>query len=166
MWNPFARKDAIPPEPQISPFPMSLDDVYAAIEPYMRDEKPMDFFFEYYIMEVIGALPRESAEALDEFVEENAEAFEAGDWRSEIFTGFGLPETIDIAILDVWYRQSGPARQQADRHYAQRFAIDFSAEYFSYDGELDFLADGELEAAKARIAAYADTPPDPGLITW
>ncbi|MDH4139940.1 MAG: hypothetical protein OEV43_05150 [Coriobacteriia bacterium] len=165
MWNPFARKSESPREPQMSPFPMSPDGVYSALEPYMRDEKPMDFFFEFYIMEVVGALPPETAEALDEFVKENAEAFDTGDWRSEVHSGFGLSDTIGIAILDLWYRKSGPARQRVDEYYAQRFAIDFSAEYFSDDGEIDMWPEGELEAAKARIAAHTDTPGDPGLIT-
>jgi|GEM_PF-1882753 len=164
MWNPFARKSEAPQESQVSPFPTSLTEVYAALEPYMRDEKPMDFFFEFYIVEVVGALPPESIEALDEFVKENAEAFDSGDWRSEVRTGFGLSDTIDIAILDLWYRKSGDARQQVDEYYPQRFAIDFSAEYFSDDGELDVWPDGELAAAKSRIATHADAPIDPGLI--
>ncbi len=161
MWNPFARKSESVLGTQATPFPETLAEVYSALEPYMADEKPMDFFFEFYICEVVGALPRESAEALDEFVKENAEAFDSGDWRSEVCTGFGLSETIDVAILDLWYRKSGPERQRLDPYYAQRFAIDFSAEYFSYDGELDVWSDGELEAARARIAAHADTPSGP-----
>ncbi len=162
MWNPFARKSDSPRDLQSSPFPTSLDDVYSALDPYLRDEKPMDFFFEFLIMEVIGALPRETVKALDEFAGENAEAFETGDWRSEVRVGFGLSDTIDVAILDLWYQNDGVARQLVDRYYPWRFARDFSAEYFSNDGEIDEWPEGELEAAKARIAAHTGTPTDSG----
>ncbi len=158
MWNPFARKSDPLRESAVSPYPMSLEDVYSAMEPYMADDKAMDFFFEFYIMEAVGALPSETVEALDEFTRENAEAFETGDWRSEVHDGFGLSDTIDIAILDVWLQNSGPARQQVDASYPWDFAKDFSVEYFSNDGEIDEWADGELEAAKARIEAGFDTP--------
>ena len=67
MWKPFARWGRSPRDLQPSPFPTSLDAVHSALAPYLRDEKPMDFFFELLIMEVIGALPRETAKALDEF---------------------------------------------------------------------------------------------------
>lgn len=160
MWNPFARRGRSPRDLQASPFPTSLDAVHSALAPYLRDEKPMDFFFEFLIMEVIGALPRETAKALDEFTRENVEAFETGDWRSEVRVGFGLSDTIDIAILDLWYQNDGVRRQQVDRYYPWRFARDFSAEYFSNDGEIDEWPEGELEAAKARIAAHAGAPTD------
>jgi hypothetical protein len=165
MWNPFARNGNSPQDQQTSPFPLSLDDVYAALEPYLRDEKPMDFFFEFLIMEVAGALPPQTAKALDEFVFENAEAFDTGGWRSEVRAGFGLTETIDIAILDRWYENDGVARQRVDGNYPWRFAAEFAAEYFSIDCEIDEWDEGELEAARARIAARCDTPPGPGWAT-
>lgn len=158
MWNPFARRGGSPRDLQPSPFPTSLDAVHSALAPYLRDEKPMDFFFEFLIMEVIGALPRETVEALDAFTRENAEAFDTGDWRSEVSIGFELSDTLDVAILDRWLQESGPARQRVDAYYPLHFARDFSAEYFSIDGDLDEWSDGELEAARARIAAHDGAP--------
>lgn len=153
MWNLFGRKSESPQVQQASPFPLSLSDVYAAIEPYMNQEKPMDFFFEFYIMDVVGVLPQKAVDALDEFVAENAEAFEAGSWRSEVTIGFELSDTIDIAILDRWLEKGGPARYEVDPYYPLRFATDFSAEYFSYEGTIDEWSKESLAAAKARIAA-------------
>ncbi len=165
MWNPFDRKGDSPQVRQTSPFPMSLTEVYSALEPYMNQEKPMDFFFEFYIMDVIGMLPRETVDALGEFVLENAEAFETGDWRSEVIVGFELSDTIEVAILDRWLQKDGPARLEIDAYYGLRFATEFSAEYFSYDGEVDEWSDESLAAAKARIAAHVDTPTDRGPIS-
>jgi hypothetical protein len=164
MWNPFGRKGEPPQVQQTSPFPLSLSEVYSALEPYMSEEKPMDFFFEFYIMDVIGVLPPETVDALSEFVVENAEAFETGDWRSEVIVGFGLSDTIDVAILDRWLQNSGPARHEVDAYYAPRFAIDFSAEYFSYEGEIDEWSDESLAVAKARIAAHRERPTSRGPI--
>lgn len=158
MWNPFGRKSESPQVQQTSPFPLSLSEVYSALEPYMNEEKPMDFFFEFYIMDVVGVLPPETVDALDEFVMENAEAFEAGDWRSEVIIGFELSDTIDIAILDRWLQKGGPARYEIDAYYPLRFATDFSEEYFSYEGDIDEWSDESLAAAKARIATHAETP--------
>ena len=156
MWNPFNRKSESPQVQQASAFPMSLSEVYSALEPYMNEDKPMDFFFEFYIMGVVGVLPTETVDALNEFVMENAEAFETGDWRSEVVVGFELSDTIDVAIMDRWLQDSGPARHVVDTYYPLRFAIDFSAEYFSYEGDLDEWSAESLAAAKTRIAAHAD----------
>jgi hypothetical protein len=106
MCNPFTRKQESSQAQETTPSPLSLDAVSSWPEPYLHDGKPMDFFFEYHIMEVIGVLPRETVEALDAFVREHAEAFETGDWRSEVCVGFELPETIDVAILDRWLHES------------------------------------------------------------
>jgi hypothetical protein len=165
MWNPFGRKRKSHNMQQTSPFPLSLSEVYTALEPYMNAEKAMDFFFEFYIMDVIGVLPPETVDALDEFVRENAEAFETGDWRSEVIVGFELSDTIDVAILDRWLQNGDPARNEVDAYYPLRFATDFSAEYFSYDGDIDEWSDESLAAAKARIAAHKDPPKDRGPFT-
>lgn len=89
--------------------------------------------------------------------------------RSEVIVGFELSDTIDIAILDRWLEKGGPARYEVDPYYPLRFATDFSAEYFSYEGTIDEWSKGSLTAAKARIAAYAHTPAGRGPIsqlTW
>jgi hypothetical protein len=87
MCNPFTRKQESSQAQETTPSPLSLDAVSSWPEPYLHDGKPMDFFFEYHIMEVIGVLPRETVEALDAFVREHA-------------------ETIDVAILDRWLHES------------------------------------------------------------
>jgi hypothetical protein len=153
MWNPFARKSE-PQAPQFPPFPESLDDVYSLLAPYMKDERPMDFFFEFYIMEVIGALPAQSIAALDAFSAEHGDIFATGDWRAEVRTSLNLSDTIDVAILDLWYRNSDTVREQGDKYHPWHFAINFADEYFADDSQVDVWADGALEAAKARIARH------------
>lgn len=148
----FGRKNYEPPE--MPPFPASLDEVHDAIAPYMAQKRPLDFFFEFYVMEVIGQLPPETIAALDSFSNEYPDIFETGDWRSEVRSGFELSDTIDIAILDLWYRNSEIALQRGTVYHPWHYAINFADNYFADGSQVDVWPGDALEAAKERIAAH------------
>ena len=46
--------------PEMPPFPMNYDGVVRLLAPYHKQGRPLDFFFEMYIVSVIDELPEES----------------------------------------------------------------------------------------------------------
>lgn len=147
MWNPFARKKE---EPQIPPFPKTLEQAEAIFFAYARDERPMDFLFEFYVMDVIGELPAETRAALDQL---GTEVVNTPDWRSMVREDLHLSETFDIAALDLWYRNSDSLREQGESYHPWEFAIELADQYFADDSHVDVWPEGALEQAKERIAA-------------
>ena len=89
--------------PVMPPFPSSLDELYGTIAPYHRDQRPLDLFFEFLIVDVLGLLPEATQKALDEFITKHPSLFAAtnGDWRAGVRQMLHLSETIDIAIQDL-----------------------------------------------------------------
>jgi hypothetical protein len=152
MRNVFARRRQR--EPELPPFPSKPEEFKGLLVAYARQQRPMDLFFEFYIMEVIGQLPAESLAALDSFAAQNPKLVADGEWKAMVRRDLRLSETIDIAILDLWYRNSEIAGQQGITYHPWHYAINFSENYLAEDSQVDVWPDGALEAAKARIAEH------------
>lgn len=145
MWNPFARKKA----PQSPAFPVTMDEAEDIFVAYLRNEVPMDFFFEFRVMEIIGALPEPTVSAIDSL---GADVFEDSDWRTAVCEDLELSETFDIAVLDLWYRNVDILAARGEDYHPWEFARDFEDQYFADDSLVDVWPDGALDEAKARIA--------------
>jgi len=64
-----------------------------------------------------------------------------------------LSDTIDVAILDLWYRNREHFAGDDGVIDADWFANIFIDEYYKEGSKVDVWPEGALEAAKMRIAA-------------
>ncbi len=118
---------------------------------------PVDFFFEQYILDVLGELPVATSHKIQAMDLKKIFKTRSNDWRQSVREVLHLSETIDIAILDLWYRNQDIARAKMVKYAPQQFAMDFVDEYMKEGSRVDVWAPGALVAAKARIAQQRAT---------
>jgi hypothetical protein len=116
----------------------------------------MDFFFEMFVVQTIGALPEQTRSALGEFGTKHASFFEAfgGSWVETVVGAMSLSDTIEVAIQDMWLRNAENARQQGWDYHPWHYAANFIDEYLKEDSKVDVWTEGSLAQARQRIAAW------------
>jgi hypothetical protein len=141
--------------PVMPPFPSSLEELYRTIAPYHQDQRPIDLFFEFLIIDVLGLLPEATQKALDDFATKHRSFFAAtkGDWRAGVRQLLHLSETIDIAILDLWFQNSRKALEQGWTYHPWHYAQNFIEHFLAEGSRVDVWEGNALELAKARINA-------------
>ncbi|BDS07363.1 hypothetical protein NT6N_24030 [Oceaniferula spumae] len=144
----------IPPE--MPPFPTSYDEVMSTLAPYYHEQRPLEYFFEMYVIDVIEELPEASLNALADFSSKHPTFFEkhGGDWRKHVVVESHLSDTIEIAIWDLWIRNSANASRDGWTYHPWHFAQNFADNYFADDSRVDVWEGNSLEEAKARIKAH------------
>jgi hypothetical protein len=140
MW-PFKKK---------APEPARPDSGILAHPRYGKD--PMALFFEGYVLGVLGYLPPDRDKAFQTMELGHRLKTKATEWREVVKESLHLSETIDIAILDLWFRNSAISEKQGHLYDPQSFAQDFVDQYNAPDSRVDIWPEGALEAAKQRIA--------------
>lgn len=121
-------------------------------------ENPVCLFFENYILDVVGHLPAEKSKAIQAMNLQKVFKTKAAEWHESLREVLGLSPTIDIAILDLWYRNQDIARVQGIEYPAEQFAMNFTDEYMKEGSLVDIWPPGALEAAKQRIKAHQARP--------
>ena len=116
-------------------------------------ENPVYLFFEAYVQDVIGWLPAATDQKLQSLDLQGILKTKASAWREVVREALALSDTIDIAILDRWYRDRDSKRRQGTDLGPEEFAIEFTDAYNQEQSTIDVWPAGELEAAKARVAA-------------
>jgi hypothetical protein len=141
--------------PTMPAFPRSLDELYRTIAPYHREQRPLDLFFEFFVVDVLGLLPEATQKALDQLTARHPTFFEAtnGDWRAGVRKMLKLSETIDVAILDLWYRNRRTALEQGWDYHPWHYAKNFHQNYVAKGSRVDVWEGDALEQARARIDA-------------
>ncbi len=142
--------------PQMPPFPVDYDGVMKALAPYYQRKCPLDFFFEMYVVSVIERLPQETISALADFSTKHPIAFSAhgGDWRQYVVTESHLSDTIEVAIWDLWIRNSANAKRDGWEYHPWHYAQNFAENYFADGSRVDVWEGSALEDAKKRIQEY------------
>ena len=142
--------------PTMPPFPSDYDGVIAALAPYYQDHRPLDYFFEMYVVDVIDELPEGTSHALAEFSAKHPTFFEkhGGDWRKYVVAESHLSNTIEIAIWDLWIRNSANAERDGWKYHPWHYAQNFTDNYLADDSRVDVWEGNSLEEAKKRIDAY------------
>lgn len=115
---------------------------------------PIYLFFEHYILDVIGELPQEKSKAIQAMNLQKVFNTRVSEWHQSLREALELSGTIDIAILDLWYRNREIAAATGVEYLPQQFAMDFTDEYMKDGSQVDVWAPGALESAKKRISAY------------
>lgn len=75
----------------------------------------------------------------------------ASEWRSVIEETLHLSDTIDIAILDLWYRNREHFKTDAGEYDPVWFSQILTDEYMKDGSQVDVWSEGSLESAKERI---------------
>ena len=116
-------------------------------------QNPVYLFFESYILDTIGHLPPERARAIQSMNLQKVFKTKAVEWHAVVREALHLSDTIDVAILDLWYGNSDIARAKGMQYPPEQFAVNFTDEYMKEGSRVDVWPPGALEAAKKRIAA-------------
>ena len=127
------------------------DGAVSVLEHPRYKENPIYLFFESYIRSVIGQLPPERESAIAGMNLQKVFRTDASEWRAVVREVLHLSETIDIAILDLWYRNREHFRDDSGAYDAIWFSQVFTDEYMKDASQVDVWSSGALEAAKARI---------------
>ena len=120
-------------------------------------QNPIYLFFESYIQDVIGYLPKEKSESIQEMNIQKVFGTEATEWREVLKETLHLSDTIDIAILDLWYRNREHFKTENGEYDPVWFSQIFTDEYMKEGSQVDVWPEGALEAAKRRIKAAQTT---------
>jgi len=115
-------------------------------EPRYRDD-PVFYFVEQVVVDTIEGLPLEQQQQIAETIETDVQG-----WRAKIKELAVLSDTFEIAVLDLWYRNSRIAAERGDTLTAHDFSLLFVDNYYLDDSQVDVWGPGALESAKARIA--------------
>ena len=67
-------------------------------------QNPIYLFFESFVLDTIGYLPRERSTGIQSMNLQKVFKTRAVEWHAVLREKLHLSETIDIAILDLWYR--------------------------------------------------------------
>jgi hypothetical protein len=142
--------------PQMPEYPTDLDSFYQVIKPYYDEERPLDLFFELLIIDVLGYLPEQTKLAIEEFSNKHTRFFEStnGDWKEYVKKTLELSSTIEIAILDLWYRNSQNAKDSGWEYQPWHYAMNFIDNYFAENSKVDIWEGNALEEAKRLIREH------------
>ncbi len=144
--------------PTMPPFPRAKSEVVSTLAPFYQSGNAIDLFFEFFIVDVLGELPKETLQAMNDFSSELVLQSEIkGDWRQWVRAKCNLSSTIETAILDLWFRNGDNARNAGWSLHPWYFAKLFSQNYFAEDSPVDVWIGDALEAAKARVAVRRKT---------
>lgn len=123
-----------------------------SIEEHPRyGENPIYIFFEGYIQDVIGHLSQEKSESFQSMNLQSVFNTNSSEWREVIAEVLNLSETIDIAILDLWYRNREQFKTDSGEYDPEWFSEIFTDEYMKEGSKVDVWSQGTLDAAKLRI---------------
>jgi hypothetical protein len=145
--------------PEMPAYPRDIDSFHQILKPYYDAQQPLDLFFELLIIDVLGYLPEVTNAVINEFSQNHPTFFKetSGDWREYVRSKLDLSNTIDVAILDLWIRNSKKAKEEGWEYHPWHYAMNFIDNYFAEDSKVDVWSGNALKEAKARIASYKNS---------
>ncbi|WP_394171333.1 hypothetical protein [Saccharospirillum alexandrii] len=114
-------------------------------------ENPIYLFFEAYVQDVIGFLPKEKSDSIQNMNIQKVFGTQASEWHAVIEEKLHLSSNVDTAILDLWYRNREHFKSESGEYDPVWFSQIFTDEYMKDDSQVDVWPEGALEAAKERI---------------
>jgi hypothetical protein len=145
--------------PVMPEYPRTYVDVMTTLAPYYKSERPIDYFFEIYVISTINKLPEETEFALEEFNSKHPSFFEStnGDWKAYVKKQLHLSSTIEVAIWDLWIRNSVSANDSGWKYHPWHYAQNFLDEYSAEGSKVDIWEGNSLELAKNRILEFRES---------
>ena len=117
-------------------------------------DKPMNLLFEAFIQDVIGHLPEDKLQRMEQMDLPRRFKTRATEWRGAVAEMRQLSDTIKIAILDLWHRNQEIGRQQGIEYDPVQFSMDFVDHYYEEGSRVDVWEGAALQEAKERIARH------------
>lgn len=111
----------------------------------------MNILFENFILSTIDKLPKDKVDKLNMMNLSKVFHTDPMDWKLVVKHVLQLSDTIEIAILDLWYKNQELSLQQGIEYQPNQFAIDFTDNFFSADSQIDVWDADTLNHAKERI---------------
>jgi hypothetical protein len=114
-------------------------------------DNPVFIFFENFILDTIGYLPKEKIEIIKQMDLASVFKTEQKDWKEIVKEVLGLSDTIEIAILDLWYKNKAILKEQGMDYEPVQYAKDFVDNYLKEGSLVDVWEGDNLAQAKERI---------------
>lgn len=114
-------------------------------------DNPVFIFFENFILDTIGYLPEEKIEIIEQMDLASVFKTEQKDWKEIVKEVLGLSDTIEIAILDLWYKNKAILKEQGMDYEPVQYAKDFVDNYLKEGSLVDVWEGDNLAQAKERI---------------
>ena len=118
------------------------------------EKSPMSIFFENFVLATINKLPEDKTAKLNSIDLSRIFNTETKDWKIVVKQVLHLSETIEIAILDLWYKNQELAAQRNVEYHPNQFAIDFVDNFLKEGSRIDIWTGDSLEEAKKRIKQF------------
>ncbi len=119
-----------------------------------KNKMNIDMFFKAFILDTLKELPAEKNSMIEEMNLDNVFSTDFNDWKKTIKKVLNLSETIEIAIKDLWLRNSEVVKKNEGTELnAEQFADLFIENYYKEDSKVDVWENElDLDIAKKRIA--------------
>ena len=113
----------------------------------------IDIFFKAFILDTLKKLPEEQHNSIKEMNLDKVFSTDFGDWKRTIKTTLNLSDTIEIAIKDLWLRNSQVSQNNGEDLTESEFADLFIENYFAENSKIDIWeTESDLLNAKKRIS--------------
>ena len=121
-------------------------------EPQKTDMN-IDVFFKAFILDTLKKLPTEKNELIENMNLDKIFTTDFNDWKKTIKKVLNLSDTIEIAIKDLWLRNSEISKNNGDELTAEQFADLFIENYYVENSKVDvWESESDLNNAKKRIS--------------
>lgn len=94
-------------------------------------KNPMDLFFEYYILDVLGFLTKEKDSFLNSLELYKTFNTKPTSWQELVKHVLKLPQSIDNVIRDEWNRKCKIAKELGAENDPRQFSIFFVNDYYA-----------------------------------
>ena len=119
-----------------------------------NERSPMNTLFDNFVLATINKLPQEKNEILNLLDLSTRFEIEKKDWKLVVKQVLHLSDTIEIAILDLWYKNQALAAERNIEYHHNQFAIDFVDNYFKEESGIDIWPGNSLQEAMERIKLF------------
>ena len=118
-----------------------------------KTDMNINVFFKAFILDTLKELPTEKSDLIGNMNLDNVFSTDFNDWKKTIKKVLNLSDTIEIAIKDLWLRNSEIAKNDGTELNADQFADLFIENYFVENSKVDIWeSETDLNNAKKRIA--------------
>ena len=108
--------------------------------------------FKAFILDTLKELPTKKSDLIGNMNLDNVFSTEFDDWKKTIKKVLNLSDTIEIAIKDLWLRNSEIAKNDGTELNADQFADLFIENYYVENSKVDIWeSETDLNNAKKRI---------------
>ena len=118
-----------------------------------KTDMNINVFFKAFILDTLKELPAEKSSMIEEMNLDKVFSTDFGNWKKTIKKVLNLSNTIEIAIKDLWLRNSEIAKNDGTELNADQFADLFIENYYVENSKVDIWeSESDLNNAKKRIA--------------